>query len=187
MPVVITEKMKQRAKEESIRRDGHIKHHFDVNHLSKEERDIIGFLGEFACCDFFGMAWEDNIRDNYLTIDSGDMQYNNLICDVKTETLPRKVLEKVYNRKIDDDEVWGRRLINKKQVSLLNRYHIVIFGGIVRGEQIEKWYPFGYLETKYILQNYEVTKVRPDGGEYPFEAIPVKTSDLKDLKMLFKK
>ena len=28
-----------------------------------DERDIIGFLGEFACCELLKIDWENNIRD----------------------------------------------------------------------------------------------------------------------------
>ena len=184
MPIQITEEMIRRAREEAHRRDAYITHHFEVEHLTGEERDIIGFLGEFACCEFLGINWEDNIRESYLTIDTGDIEHNNLVYDVKSETLPREYLQKVYTRNIGDDAKWGRRLINEKQVPLLRNYDVVIFGGFVRGEDNLEWYPFGYLETNHILQEYEVTSQRPDGGYYPYPALPIKTSELKDINEL---
>lgn len=187
MKVAITDQMKTRAAEEARRRDPHITHHFNVGHMTGEQRDVVGFVGEFACCEFLGINWESNIRANYLTIDTGDIQTNGLISDVKTETLPFDALQKVYNKTINDDEPWGRRLINENQVHLLHRYDIVIFGGVVREENYQEWYPFGYLETDYILNNYVVTNQRPYGGQYPYAALPIKTSELKDLNELLKK
>ncbi len=124
-----------------------------------------------------------NIRKNYLTIDSGDGKVKDLLYDVKTETIPSPYFEKVINRTIKDDEKYGRRLINEEQVPLLPKYDIVIFGAFKRGDSSE-WYPIGYQSTEYLLKNYKVTKKRPDGGYYPFAALPVRTSCLLDIKKL---
>lgn len=189
MAIKITEEMKRYALIEANKRDPYIKHHFNVEHLSDIDRDIIGFLGEFACCEMFGLNWKNNIRDNYLTIDCGDIKSGNLIFDVKTETLPNKYpnryFHKVFNRLIDDDSPYGRRLIVEGQVELLKKYDIVIFGAFVR-DRYDKWYSLGYLETDYILKNYEVTKNTPFGGKYPEAALPIKTSDLKDINNIKK-
>lgn len=84
---------------------------------------------------------------------------------------------------MNDNATYGRRLINEGQVSLLTKYNIIIFGLIIREEQ-DKWYPIGWLETDYILNNYSVTYSRPDGGNYPFPALPIKTSNLKPIEDL---
>ena len=190
MAIIITEEMKRYAIIEAKKRKPYIKHHFNVEHLSSIDRDVIGFLGEFACCEMFGLDWKNNIRDNYLTIDRGDIKSGNLIFDVKTETLPNnypyRYFHRVFNRLIDDDSPYGRRLIVKGQVELLEKYDIVIFGAFVR-DNYDKWYSLGYLETKFILKNYNVTKKTPFGSEYPEPALPIRTSDLKpigDIKKL---
>lgn len=183
MKVPVTTDMKERAKAESLRRNPHINHHFDVNHLTGEERDIIGFLGEFACCELLKINWKDNIRDNYLTIDNFDLVVNNKKADVKTETIPLKYLNLIVDKKINDNELFGRRLINQGQVILLPKYDIVIFGAFERGNY-DYWYPIGYLESKYILENYQITNNRPDGGKYPFSALPIKSSELKSINDL---
>lgn len=183
MKVQISEEMKIRAKQEAIKRNPHINHHFDVNHLTGEERDIIGFLGEFACCELLKINWKDNIRKDYLTIDNFDVTVNGKRADVKTETLPEKFLKAVLSKTINDDGVFGRRLINQGQVILLPKYDIVIFGAFERGNY-NYWFPFGYLESKYILENYKITNQRPDGGKYPFAALPIKSSDLKPINEL---
>ena len=180
MFVVITQEMIDRANIEIQRRDPYIKHHFSVDHLTEHDRDMIGFLGEFAMSELLGVDFTKQIRDNYFTIDCGDGQIQSLVYDVKTETIPELYFEKVVNRQINDNEKFGRRLINKGQVQLLNKYDIVIFGAFKRNDYT-KWYPIGYQTTEYILNNYEITNQRPDGGIYPFSALPIKTSSLIDI------
>jgi len=176
----ITNEMVNQASIEAKKRDPHIKHHFEVHHLSSNQRDILGFLGEFACCDLLKINWKDNIRDNYLTIDEYDFEIKNLKVDVKTETVPLNYANKILNRNIADDELYGRRLIHKGQFSLLSKYDIVIFGLFIR-DDLSKWYPIGYIESKVILEHYPPTFKRPDGGRYPFPASPIPTSILKPI------
>lgn len=181
--VDITKDMQNRAKIESKRRDSFIKHHFEVEHLSYEKRDELGFLGEFACCKYFGKDWRQNIRDNYHTIDDYDFIINGKRIDVKTETVPVKYAKKILRGTISDDELYGRRLINQGQFKLLEKYDLVIFSLFAR-DKYQHWFPIGYLETETILQCYPPTKKRPDGGEYPFSGSPIPTSILKPVKDL---
>lgn len=176
----ITEKMRVQAKKESERRDAYIKHHFEVDHLSYQERDELGFIGEFACCTLLGLDWKENIRDNYETIDDFDFIVNNKRIDVKTETVPTEYAKKILRGEISDDELYGRRLVNEGQFNLLNKYDLVIFSLFAR-EHLNFWFPIGYLETKSIVENYSPTNKRPDGGNYPFSASPVPTSILKPI------
>ena len=175
--------MREYARTEGHRRENYIVHHFGVNHLSPEETDQIGFLGEFACCELLGINWRNNIRENYYSIDSGDITLidphngNTIVVDVKTETIPQPYFDDVINRRINDDDVYGRRLINNRQLNLLNHYDYVIFGGFVR-DSYNTWYPFGYLEADRIIEQYEATDVSPFGGRYLSPAAPIKTSDL---------
>ena len=183
MKIMITNEMLNQASIEAKKRDPHIKHHFDVAHLTGEERDVLGFLGEFACCDLFDIDWKSNIRDNYLTIDDFDFKIGNLKIDVKTETVPLEYSNNILNGSINDNELYGRRLINKGQFNLLNKYDIVIFGLFIRND-FTTWYPIGYYETKNILEKYLPTFNRPDGGKYPFPASPIPTSKLKPISDL---
>jgi len=50
--------------------------------------------------------------------------------------------------------------------------------------QINYSYPIGWLKTAAILKNYEITDDRTDGGKYPFAALPIRTSELKDVAEL---
>lgn len=183
MFINITQEMVNRANIEIKRRDPYIKHHFSVNHLTEHDRDMIGFLGEFAMSEFLGISFEKQIRENYLTIDAGDGNVQSLVYDVKTETIPEPYFTRVINRTICDDGLFGRRLINKGQVSLLEKYDIVVFGAFKR-DDYTKWYPIGYQYTDDLLSNYQITNQRPDGGRYPFAALPIRTSFLLDVKEL---
>ena len=60
---------------------------------------------------------------------------------------------------------------------------MVIFSLFAR-ENLDFWFPVGYLETDIIIKNYPPTKIRPDGGFYPFAASPVPISVLKPIKNL---
>lgn len=183
MKIKITNEMRIQAKIESSKRDAFINHHFEVGHLTGKERDELGFLGEFACCEALGIDWKKNIRENYYTIDDFDFIVNNKKIDLKTETVPYKYAIKILNRTINDNELYGRRLINKGQFSLLSKYDIVIFGLFIRN-QIDFWYPIGFIDTKLIIENFVPTYKRADGGNYPFPGSPVPTSILKPLERL---
>ena len=175
--------MRDQAKIESARRDAFIQHHFEVEHLSYEERDELGFIGEFACCQLFGIDWKKNIRENYFTIDNFDFIIKGSKIDVKTETVPTEYARKILKKEILDNELYGRRLINQGQFKLLHKYDLVIFSLFAR-EHLDYWFPIGYLETSVIVNNYPPTKKRPDGGVYPFSGSPVPTSLLKPIQDL---
>lgn len=176
----VTSEMRSQAIIESQKRDSYIKHHFEVDHLSSQQRDELGFIGEFACCKFLGLDWRSNIRDNYLNIDDYDILIKNKKIDIKTETVPSVYAKKILRKEIFDDELYGRRLINKSQFNLLKKYDMVIFSLFAR-ENLNLWFPIGYLETDFIIKNYPPTNIRPDGGFYPFPASPVPTSALKSI------
>ena len=181
--VDINEEMVKRAEEEADKREPYIKHHFDVEHMSGDERNIIGFLGEFACCELFGIDWKGNIRSDYLSIDNGDIRIGDFLIDVKTETIPQPYFAYVIRRVVDDDKVYGRRLITEGQVDLLQKYDAVVFGAFVRG-RYKKWYALGYLEANHILNNYQVVKKSPFGVTYPEPALPIRTSEMHRMDRL---
>jgi hypothetical protein len=97
--------------------------------------------------------------------------------------MPNFYFDKLITNNIADNGKYGRRLINEGQLDLLKKYDLIIFGVFLRGD-LTKWYPIGWLESQYILDNYEPTFKRPDGGEYPFKALPIKNSDLKLIREL---
>ncbi|TRX70723.1 hypothetical protein [Carboxylicivirga sp. M1479] len=183
MKVKITEEMRTQASIEAKKRDAFIQHHFNVSHLSYMERDIVGFIGEFACCTLLNIDWKNNIRENYYTIDDYDFKIKGFKTDVKTETIPYRYAQKILNKTIKDDELYGRRLINKGQFSILSKYDLVVFSFFIR-DSLDYWYPIGYLETKEIINNYPPTINRPDGGKYPFPGSPVPISILKPIEEL---
>lgn len=181
--IKITKEMWGWALVEAKKRHPDIIHHFEVEHLTSTERDQIGFVGEFAACELFGIDWKKNIRPDYKTIDSHDLIIKEKKIDVKTETVPQSFVHPVSSRVIADDVLFGRRLINSGQANLLKKYDIILFGLIDRDKK-DLWYPIGWIEAGKILKDYPPTFDRPDGGKYPFKAFPVRTSELKDIKEL---
>ena len=149
--------MVAQAHVEADRRDKYIVHHFEVGHMNRETRDMVGFLGEFACCKLLGQDWKANIRKDYLDIDSFDIEYKGKRIDVKTETVGEPPASRIISRVIGDNVVYGRRLINQGQWNLLQKYDIIIFGLFIRN-QLDKWYPVGYRDTAFLLANYTPQK-----------------------------
>lgn len=170
--------MRDRARIESDKRNTFIKHHFNVEHLSSEERDDLGFLGEFACSMALNQEWKSNIRGNYQTIDDYDFIVNGKRIDVKSETVPLKYAKLILAKTINDDEIYGRRLIYEGQFNLLSKYDLIAFGLFIR-ESMDAWFPIGYIESRLIIDNYPPTVKRPYGGNYPFSGSPVPNSKLK--------
>ena len=184
MSIQITEEMKEAAKREAMRRDPNIKHHFELEYMTGAERDIIGFVGEFACKTLFGIPWEEDIRDNYLQIDSGDIILPELTIDIKTETIPFSKLMDLVKGKISDDAAYGRRLINAGQMRLLEHYDYIVWGAIPR-EHPDQWYALGYLDTEYIRAHYpEPVTVTPFGSHYPSSCLNIRHSELKHVSGL---
>ena len=175
--------MRVAASIESARRNSYINHHFEVGHLTSLQRDSVGFLGEFAGVTLLGHDWKSNIRENYLTIDDCDLIINGKKIDIKTETIPRIHALKILNGTIKDNELYGRRLINKNQLPLLGKYDYIFFGLFIR-EQMDFWYPIGIIDSSTVIKNYPATIFRPDGNRYPFPASPIPTSILKDYRAL---
>ena len=163
MFVPFNDEMILESKRQSKLREPFINHHFELEHLSGDERNQIGFLGEFACCQLFDIDWKKNIRENYLTIDEFDFSIDHLKVDVKTETVPSSFIRSILDGKVNDDKPWGRRLINRGQVPLLDKYDVVIFGLIDRSNR-NGWYPIGYMTTKNILDNYAIQEKMPFGN-----------------------
>lgn len=168
---------------EAKRREEYIKHHFEVSHLSSDERNRLGFVGEFACCTALGIDWHQNIRKDYYTIDDRDLVIREKKVDVKTETIPAATAPKIINGTIRDNEPYGCRLVNEKQRVLLPKYDLVIFGFCIR-ETKDYWYPIGYIEASLIYSKYPPTLDTPYGSHYSQSACRVPTSVLKPIEEL---
>lgn len=181
MAIQITDEMSAAARREAERRDPNINHHFELEYMSGRERDIVGFLGEFACKEFLGLDWRAGIRENYDTIDRGDILQTNLVVDIKTETIPKEILMKLIRGQVGDDQPYGRRLINQEQIPLLNHYDYVAWGAFSRNMNNGLWFSLGYLETSFILQNYKPTLDTPFGTHYNEPCINVRQSRLKSM------
>ena len=186
MSIIITDEMREAAAREAKKRNPHIKHHFELDYMSGDERDIIGFLGEFACKECLGLDWRKGIRDNYETADQGDILLQHSITDIKTETIPYDILMELVKGKVDDDKPYGRRLITEKQIENLKKYQYVVWGAFSRNTSDKVWFSLGYLESAYILEHYSLTTDTPFGGKYPVPCLNVRHSELKNINGLIR-
>lgn len=182
--VRIDKKMREHAEVEAARREPYIKHLFTTEHADTNQTNSIGFLGEFAMCTLMGIDYTENIREDYLKPDSGDLMIGDLVVDVKTETIPQSHLGLIISGWGSDDRMYGRRLIAEDQIKNLYKYDVVVFGVMPR-ETLEYWSCFGYIYTKDITKyNPSAVIDRPDGGKYPYPCLPIKTSKLRSVQEL---
>jgi hypothetical protein len=179
--IQITDKMQERARWEARKRNKYIKHHFESETMTHVDRDIMGFLGEFAFCTMLGIDWELNIRDSYEKIDQFDVVSRGKKIDVKTSAIPNPYFRKLVNEKIGYEEPFSKRLINENQVPLLEKYDFV-FWGIFKRDDFSQWYPLGYLPTNVIIENYEVVRDMGRAGRLPYPAIAIDQKDLLKYK-----
>lgn len=190
MSINITDEMRKAASQEAKRRADYIKHHFELDYMTPEERDEISFLGEFACKECLGLDWRKGIRENYVTADHGDILLRNVTIDIKTETVPYDKLMRLVKGRVGDDEPYGRRLINENQVPLLEHYDYVVWGAFSRNTAKKVpgtvWFSLGYLETAYILEHYSVTKDTPFGTKYDEPCLNIHHSKLKNINKLIR-
>lgn len=185
MSIIITDEMRKAATREAQRRDPKINHHFELDYMTGEKRDEISFLGEFACKECLGLDWREGIRDNYETADHGDILLPNTTIDIKTETIPYEILMHLLKGEVDDDKPYGRRLITKNQIPLLQNYDYIVWGAFSRNSD-KLWFSLGYLETSYILEHYSETTDTPFGGKYPVSCLNIRHSELKNINGLIR-
>lgn len=189
--ILITQEMLNIATKEVERRGNYLNPHFNLNYLNEDTRQIIGFLGEFACQEYLGINWRNNIRENYIKPDDYDFMHNYQRVDVKTETIPTQdTLNLVIQRTINDDIPYGRRLIVQGQYPLLQHYDLVMFGAILRPNRPNQWnpvgnywYPIGMVTSQHILNNYRPPCRKPFGdGLYPQHCVNIRTSELINIQ-----
>lgn len=206
MSIKITDEMFSAAKAEAEKREsqGHINHHFSLEYMSDWDRNVLGFLGEFAGRKALGFDWKKGIRADYLTPDEGDIIFEQQIVDIKTETIPEEFFGSIVRRKYSesgkkvckdlvDDFPYGRRLICEDQADLLTKYNYVLWCVFIR-EKYEKWinkghpcgnelpecYILGYCDAEFIRNHYEVQTDKPYGNKpYPVPCLAIRTSDLQ--------
>lgn len=159
--IEFTNEMIEQSIIQTKKRNPDLKPHFENINMPKEQGHQIGFLGEFAACEYFGLSWLDNIRSDYKTIDTHDLTLGNAKVDVKTESVPSNIFEQLQTQftrprnqieknspqwrkrpyfqheSIFDDQPYGRRLINAGQRVELEKKHVVLFGAVNRDSIIE--------------------------------------------------
>tara|TARA_B110000438_G_C15817478_1_gene652638 strand:- start:4087 stop:4719 length:633 start_codon:yes stop_codon:yes gene_type:complete len=190
--IIITDEMKQRAKEESQKRESDIMHHFHTDSFTQEQTDQIGFYGEFAFRKILGIDWKEGVRADYKTIDSSDLNINNWAIDVKTESIPEYFIWQVLDKSIRDNDWYGRRLFHTGQQRNLEKYDLVMMGSVKRENifaDIDAWFPIGWAYANKIT-DYPSGRKGPlhhNGKKniwYPFSGFQITTTDLKPVSDL---
>ena len=188
----ITEEMKQRAKDESEKRESDIRHHFRTESFTQEKTDQIGFYGEFAFREILDIDWRKGIRENYKTIDSNDLIVNGWSIDVKTESIPENFIWKVLDKSIRDNDWYGRRLFHTGQRNNLEKYDIIMMGSVKRESIFTDdavWFPIGWIYANEI-ENYPSGKKGPLHHSskkpiiYPIPGFQITTNHLKPVSEL---
>jgi len=95
--------------------------------LSAIESNYIGSLGEIALRFLF--MGERELADNYdeHKVDSGDIEINSLMYDVKTEAVPQKFYSRLYSGKIEAHKPYGCRVWTASHLHHLHKYN----GGVI--------------------------------------------------------
>lgn len=189
--IQITQDMLFAAHNEVSRRNNYLNPHFNLGYMNEMTRQIIGFLGEFACQEYLGINWRANIRQDYLRADDYDFIHRGQRVDIKTETLPKQeILISVSQRTINDNVAYGRRLITQAQYPLLQHYDLVMFGAILRPKNPSQWnpvghywYPIGMVTSQHILNNYRPPCNMPFNNQpYPEPCVNIRTSESIDIQ-----
>ena len=90
--------------------------------LEHIESNYVGALGEIAV----RLYLEENpvLEDNYERhrIDDGDLKYDGLTFDVKTDAIPAFYYQKLYDGSIKNHESYGCRVFTAKHIHHLKKY-----------------------------------------------------------------
>ena len=74
--ILITKEMLDTAENEVKKRGNYLNPHFNLDYLNENTRQIIGFLGEFACQEYLGINWRNNIK---LSLKSKHVFFSELV------------------------------------------------------------------------------------------------------------
>jgi len=117
------------ARHHARRRTEHIIRQFVPQNapLSALESNYIGALGE--CCVRFYLTGQKQLGDNYEShrVDSGDIQINGLVYDIKTEAIPLRAFKKLFCGSIKPYQAYGCRVWTARHHQHLKKYT----GGVI--------------------------------------------------------
>ncbi|MEM2742316.1 MAG: hypothetical protein QXD95_09260 [Nitrososphaeria archaeon] len=196
--VEISDEMISRAITESKRREEAVtktgkkafKHHFspggeDVTLFN----NVLGFLGQFAFCEYVGLDWRESIRKDYSTIEPAKIEYKGNRVSVKTERIAPEYLQKVLDKSISEKEKYSTCLYPLGQINLLKKYNIVFYGAFSLNPKdhtignLRRWYPLGWIEAEKIME-CPISPKAPSGANLPYPAFHISVKCLKHISEL---
>lgn len=127
--ITLEERLRKIAKTHAQRRTDNIVRQFVPQNapLNPIESNYVGVIGEMAVRKFLGL--DTNLDDNYENhqVDEGDLSFNGLIYDVKTDAIPSTLYQKLYNGTIQPWDTYGCRVFTAKHLHHLKKYS----GGLI--------------------------------------------------------
>lgn len=177
----ITNDMLIGAEKISPQRENYIRHHFTTKHYNTEMTNKIGYLGEFACAEMFGLDWQKIVKVNKKS-DDYDLLIGNFKIDVKTDTVPTDFFLKLINGTLTKTERYYERWIHESQYEFLDKYDVMLFGVIERNS-FNAWHPIGWITTENIIKNYPPT-TNPPHSNHKSSKIPVNVLNRNIMQLL---
>lgn len=127
--ITLTPALKEHALYHACKRTEMIKRQFVPQNapLTPLESNYAGVIGEIAVRKFLGLSTK--LDDNYeeREVDNGDIEWDSLIYDVKTDAIPTIIYNKLYNGLIKEYDTYGCRVFSAKHLHHLKKYS----GGLI--------------------------------------------------------
>lgn len=185
MSIEITNEMCLVAKDLIAKRGKNLSHHFVQGGKENQfEKEISGYLGEFAFSVFLGYDWHDYIDTDFSKPHSFDIKTKKgKKVEIKTYTLPSPYFQKLIYDNLENDDMYSAVLINKNQLFELDTADYVFWGVFQTGDY-DRWYPVGYLPTATIKERIAdgTYRVCSHWGKYksklPSQALAIGNKDV---------
>jgi len=127
--IALSPSLKQLALEHAIIRTKEIVRQFVPQNapLTPLESNYVGVVGEIAVRKYLGLT--TNLDNNYENhqVDNGDIEWKELIYDVKTDAIPDSLYRRLYNGSIKDFDTYGCRVFSARHLHHLKKYS----GGLI--------------------------------------------------------
>jgi len=122
--ITINSDLRKLASEHAVKRTQEIVRQFVPRNapLSAVESNYVGAMGEIALRQYLGLntVLEDNYHKHQ--IDDGDIEWKDLVYDVKTDAVVSSSYQKIYDGSIKNYEPYACRVFTAKHLHHLGKY-----------------------------------------------------------------
>ena len=127
--ITLTPKLKEQALEHAMKRTKEIRRQFVPQNapLTPLESNYVGVIGEIAVRKFLGLSTDLNNNYEEHQVDNGDIEWDSLIYDVKTDAIPANIYKNLHNGTIKEYDTYGCRVFSAKHLHHLKKYS----GGLI--------------------------------------------------------